>query len=243
MKRLKFLLLIPLLFASACSGKNKLNDKKLVIGCSPTPHAEILEAARPLFKEKGYELDIKIINDYVTPNSLLNSSDLDANYFQHVPYLNDYNEKNNTSLSWIVKVHFEPMGIYSLKHTGLNVENPKIAIPNDTSNEIRAVELLNSYNVVGTIVEAEASSLPSLLQDVDYAVINGNYALSANIVDKCIVTESKTSKVAIENANVVAVKASSLNYEWVDVIKEVMTSVEIGNFINERYGSTVIPVF
>lgn len=243
MKRLKTFILLPLLALAACSGKNNLNDNKLVIGCSPTPHAEILETAKPLFKEKGYELEIKILNDYVTPNTLLESGDLDANYFQHVPYLDDFNEKNNTHLDWIVKVHFEPMGIYSSKHTNLNVENPKIAIPNDTSNGARARALLETNGVTGTIVEMEAQAIPSVLKDVDFAVINGNYALSSNVIDKCLVTESKDSEIAQTNANVVAVHHDSLNYKWVKVIQEVMTSKTIADFIENKYGSSVIAVF
>lgn len=243
MKRLKFLLLIPLLFASACSGKNKLDDKTLVIGCSPTPHAEILREAKPLFKEKGYDLDIRIIQDYVTPNTLLDAGDLDANYFQHVPYLQDFNEKNHTEISWILKVHFEPMGIYSKNETNLKKANPKIAIPNDTSNGARARALLNENGVEGTIIEMEAQAIPSVLSDVDYAVINGNYALAAGITNKCLVTESTSSDVALENANIIAVKTTSLKYEWISVIKEVLTSKKIKNFINTAFGSSVKAVF
>lgn len=243
MKKLTLFLMIPLLLFAACDGKNKLNDKTLVIGCSPTPHAEILKAAEPLFKEEGYKLKIKVLNDYVTPNTLLNEGDLDANYFQHVPYLDDFNKNNGTHLTWIVKVHFEPMGIYSTKYTDLSKENPRIAIPNDTSNGERARALLEENHISGTIVELEAQALPSVLQDVDYAVINGNYALSAKITDKCIVTESKDSAIAQRNANVVAVKTSSIDYAWVGVIQKVMTSQTIADFINQKYGSSVIPVF
>ena len=243
MNRLTYLLVLPFLLVPSCSSKNRLDDHTLVIGCSPTPHAEILKAAKPLFQKKGYRLDIKVLQDYVTPNTLLDSGDLDANYFQHVPYLEDFNEKNHTDLSWIVKVHFEPMGIYSAKHGNLSKVNPRIAIPNDVSNGDRARDLLSIHGMSGQIIEVEAQALPSILSDVDYACINGNYALSAGILDKCLVTESKDSEISRTNANVVAVKTSSLDYEWVDVIKEVMTSETVANFITTTYGSSVIPVF
>ena len=243
MKRLRFLMLLPLVLVAACSQENKINDKTLIIGCSPTPHAKILEASKPIFEEKGYELDIKVLNDYVTPNTLLNSGDLDANYFQHVPYLEDFNSKNGTDLSWITKVHFEPMGIYSSKHVDLTKSNPKIAIPNDTSNGARAKALLEENGISGTVIEMEAQAIPSILSDVDYGVVNGNYALSAGITNKCLANEKSDSETALELANVIAVKTSSLNYEWVQVIKEVFTSPKLKEFINTEFGSAVKAVF
>ena len=251
MKRLKTLfMLLPLVLVTACSQKNNLNDKTLVIGCSPTPHAEILEASKPLFEERGYKLDIKVLNDYVTPNTLLDTGDLDANYFQHVPYLDDFNAKNGTKLSWITKVHFEPMGIYSADYTEIgwhHVKGSKIAVPNDTSNKKRAMDLLQEkFGVLLSsflIVELEAQAIPSVLNDVDYAVINGNYALSAKITNKCLATESSESETALELANVIAVKTSSLDYEWVKVIKDVFSTSELRDFINTNYGSAVKAVF
>lgn len=241
MKKLAFMLL-PFMLLTGCN-KNKLDDNKIVIGCSATPHAEILREAVPLFEEEGYKLDIKIIQDYVTPNKMLQAGDLDANYFQHVPYLTDFNESNKTELSWVVKLHFEPMGIYSKSHKDLKKENPKIAIPNDVSNGQRARDLLKAKNVTGEIIEVEAQALPSILSDVDYAVINGNYALSAGITDKCLTTEDPNSDIAITNANVIAVKTTSLKYQWVSVIKKVLTSDKIKKFINTNFGSAVKAVF
>lgn len=243
MKKLLNLLLLPILLVCSCGSKNKLNDNTIIIGASPTPHAEILEAAKPIFKEKGLTLKIKVLQDYVTPNTLLDSGDLDANYFQHVPYLNDFNEKNGTKLSWLCKVHFEPMGIYSLKHTDLSCENPKIAIPNDVSNGERARLLLNLHMVGGTIIQAEAQALPSLLKDVDYAVINGNYALAAKITDKCIVAEDKESAIAQRNANVIAIKQDSEKYAWATKLIEIFKDRRIADFIKTTYGSSVIAVF
>lgn len=250
MKIHKLLLLVPALLCASCRTKNVLNDKNLVIGCSPTPHAEILEAARPLFKEKGYKLEIKVLNDYVTPNTMLDTEDLDANYFQHRPYLNDFNESNHTDLTWLCAVHFEPMGIYAANYTEIGwhqLKGAKIAVPNDTSNNKRAMDLLNekfgetlsNYE----IVEMEAQAIPAVLSDVDYAVINGNYALSAKIIDKCLATEDSSSAVAEKNANVIAIKKTSEKYEWTKVIKEVFASDEIRQFINTNYGTAVKAVF
>lgn len=241
----KYLLIIAsaLLCLCGCSNKNKLDDKTLVIGCSPTPHAKILEFAKPYFEEKGYKLEIKVLNDYVTPNTLLNSGDLDANYFQHRPYLDDFNASNGTELTWISAVHFEPMGIYSSKHADLSKASPTIAIPNDVSNGDRAKELLASLSISGSLMEVEAQALPALLSDVDYAVINGNYALSAGITNKCLATESTESEIAERNANVIAVKKSSLSYEWIDVIKSVFKRSEVRDFINSEFGSSVKAVF
>ncbi len=241
----KYLLIIAsaLLCLCGCSNKNKIDDKKLFIGCSPTPHAKILEFAKPYFEEKGYELEIKVLNDYVTPNTLLNSGDLDANYFQHRPYLNDFNAANGTELTWISAVHFEPMGIYSLSYTDLSKANPTIAIPNDVSNGQRAKDLLTSLGITGSLMEVEAQALPALLSDVDYAVINGNYALSAGITNKCLATESTESEIAERNANVIAVKKSSLSYEWIDVIKSVFKRSEVRDYINSAFGSSVKAVF
>lgn len=241
----KYLLIIAsaLLCLCGCSNKNKLDDKTLVIGCSPTPHAKILEFAKPYFEEKGYKLEIKVLNDYVTPNTLLDSGDLDANYFQHRPYLNDFNASNGTELTWISAVHFEPMGIYSSSYTDLSKVNPTIAIPNDVSNGQRAKDLLTSLGISGSLLEVEAQALPALLSDVDYAVINGNYALSAGITNKCLATESTESEIAERNANVIAVKKSSLSYEWIDVIKSVFKRSEVRDFINSEFGSSVKAVF
>ena len=145
-----------------------------------------------------------------------------------MPYLNDFNENNHTDLVSVGAVHFEPMGIYSTKYENLNSaefanKNVKIAIPNDTSNGARARELLTitGFNLeICNVIEAEAQSLPALLQDVDYAVINGNYALSSNVVDKCLVTESTESEIAKTNANVVAVKSENKNKPFVKVLME-----------------------
>lgn len=249
MKRLTLLMLLPLALFSSCNSKNKLDDRTIVIGCSPTPHAEILKEAKPLIEEKGYKLDIKVIQDYVTPNTLLAAGDLDANYFQHVPYLTDFNEKNHTEIEWIAKIHFEPMGIYSKKWSKVNdldiPNNAKIAVPNDKSNYDRAVALLISNSCYYNLIEMEAQAIPAALDDVDFAVINGNYALSANVTRFCLATESSDSDTAIKNANVIAVVKKSIdnNYAWISVLEDVMLSDKMRTVINTKFGSAVKAVF
>ena len=234
--------LILLAIAALCLvGCNRRKGNEILVGASPTPHAEILEVAKPLMKEKGYNLQIKVFDDYVTPNLSLASGDIDANYFQHTPYLDDFNKNNGTDLVGVCKVHFEPMGIYSTKHTELK-SGLKIAIPNDTSNGKRARDLLAANGIEGTIIELEAQTLPSILVDVDYACINGNYALSSGVVDKCLVTESTESDIAQTNANIIAVAKENVNLPKVAALVECLKSQTIKDFIKDKYGSSVIPM-
>ena len=245
MKKPLFLLMIlsSLLLAS-CSGRNSPDDKEIVVGASPTPHAVILEHAKTYVEEAGYKLTVKVYDDYVTPNPSLQSGDLDANYFQHVPYLTDFNQANGTDLVSVMKVHFEPMGIYSTKHTDLfRRENMTIAIPNDVSNGDRARALISIVPTLDnvTIIEAEAQTLPALLQDVDYACINGNYALSAEITDKCLYSERSDSVIANTNANVIAVKRENKDKPFVTVLCDAIKQCK--SFIEKTFGDSVKVVF
>lgn len=221
---------------------NSQKENEIVVGASPTPHAEILEVVKPIVEEKGYKLTIKVFDDYVTPNLSLQNGDIDANYFQHTPYLDDFNANNKTDLVGVCKVHFEPMGIYSTKHDKLE-SGLKIAIPNDTSNGKRARDLLTANNITGTIIELEAQTLPAVLTDVDYACINGNYALSSGVVDKCIVTESNESDIAKTNANIIAVKNGNQESAKTKVLVESIQTQKVKEFIKTKYGSTVICMF
>ena len=239
---MKKLFLLIITSALALMGCNQRGEKEILVGASSTPHAEILEVVKPLMEEKGFKLEIKVFDDYVTPNLSLNNGDIDANYFQHTPYLNDFNEKNRTELVGVCKVHFEPMGIYSVKHTELK-SGLKIAIPNDTSNGERARELLKENNINGEIVELEAQTLPAILQDVDYCCINGNYALSSNITDKCLVTESTESDIAQTNANIIAVKKGNEESPKVKALVECIQTQTVKDFIAGKYGSSVIAMF
>ena len=239
---MKKLFLLIITSALALMGCNQRGEKEILVGASSTPHAEILEVVKPLMEEKGYKLEIKVFDDYVTPNLSLDNGDIDANYFQHTPYLNDFNSSNGTELIGVCKVHFEPMGIYSFKHTEL-MSGLKIAIPNDTSNGERARELLKENNINGEIVELEAQTLPAILQDVDYCCINGNYALSSNITDKCLVTESTESDIAQTNANIIAVKKGNEESPKFKALVECIQTQTVKDFIASKYGSSVIAMF
>ena len=234
---------------------------KLVIGASSTPHAEILEAAKPLLEEKGIELEIVIFDDYVQPNLQLESGDLDANYFQHIPYLEDFNASNGTHLVSAGAVHYEPMGIYAGKSSDLaNIpDGATIAVPNDTTNESRALALLQAQGIITLsaeagqtataldiaenphnieIVEVEAAQVPRQLADVDFGVINSNYALQAgpDVVGTAIAVEGTE----VAYPNIVAIREGD-DREELKTLVEVLQSDDIVNFITETYGTAVVP--
>ena len=234
---------------------------KLVVGASSTPHAEILEAAKPLLEEKGIELEIIIFDDYVQPNLQLESGDLDANYFQHIPYLEDFNASNGTHLVSAGAVHYEPMGIYAGKSSDLaNIpDGATIAVPNDTTNESRALTLLQAQGIITLsaeagqtataldiaenphnieIVEVEAAQVPRQLADVDFGVINSNYALQAgpDVVGTAIAVEGTE----VAYPNIVAIREGD-DREELKTLVEVLQSDAIVNFITETYGTAVVP--
>lgn len=240
----------------------------LIIGATPEPHAEILLKAKELLKDKGIELDIREFTDYTTPNIALNDGSLDANFFQHVPYLNEFKEQNNMDLTWTTAVHFEPLGLYSRQISDLSElkDGDRIAVPNDTTNEARALWLLQDngiitlkdgvgltatvaditeYHVQVQIIELEAPQLPRSLEDVTAAVINGNYAIGAglNPAKDAIVMEDPTSLAADTYKNVVAVKVGNENRPEIIALGEVLTSPEMKQFIEEKYQGAVVPVF
>lgn len=242
--------------------------KTLKIGASPTPHAEILKFAQPLLKEKGIDLQIVEFTDYVQPNTALQSKELDANYFQHVPYLTDFNQKNNTQISSAFTVHFEPLGLYPGKTKSLAdlKDGDTIAVPNDTTNEARALLLLQSAGLIKVkedaglaatakditdnpkklkITELEAAQIARALPDVNLAVINGNYAIDAglNAAKDALQAEDKDSLAAQTFANIVAVRTGEENKPEIAVLKEVLNSQAVKDFINNEYQGAVIPVF
>lgn len=238
----------------------------IVVGASPSPHAQILEAVSEQLAQKGYQLEIKEFTDYIMPNTALEDGELDANFFQHQPYLTDFNEKNGTKLVSAAAIHFEPLGIYGGKTADLAdlPEGAQIAVPNDTTNEARALWLLQAQGIIEVdeqagleatkqditsnpknveIVEMEAAQLPRALADVDFAVINGNYAVAAEIADQVLVTEDKDSEAAKQYANIVAVREGDENREDIKALVEALQSDEVKAYIEETFGSTVIPVF
>lgn len=243
-----------------------VKEGSIVVGASPSPHAQILEAVSEQLAQKGYQLEIKEFTDYIMPNTALEDGELDANFFQHQPYLTDFNEKNGTKLVSAAAIHFEPLGIYGGKTADLAdlPEGAQIAVPNDTTNEARALWLLQAQGIIEVdeqagleatkqditsnpknveIVEMEAAQLPRALADVDFAVINGNYAVAAEIADRVLVTEDKDSEAAKQYANIVAVREGDENREDIKALVEALQSDEVKAYIEETFGSTVIPVF
>lgn len=268
-KKLIALLLGTVLLTATFTGcgASKSEDKTIVVGASITPHSEILEAARPLIEEAGYTLEIVEFTDYVLPNTSLDEGDLDANFFQHLPYLDEFNEEKGTEIVSVAAVHFEPFGIYAGQTEDLSelAEGAKVAVPNDTTNEARALLLLEAEGFITLaedagltatvldivdnplnldIVEIEAAQLVRVLSDVDVACINGNYALEGGLsVADALATESEESLSAVTFANIIAVKEGTENDEKIQVLIDAVLSDEVRTFIEESYDGAVVPVF
>ena len=246
MKKNIYLIAILSAFLLAGCNPSNIDDKDIIVGASSTPHALILEQAKGYVESQGYKLDIVVMTDYVTPNLSLDSGDLDANYFQHEPYLKDFNESNDTDLVSVAKIHFEPLGIYAGKKANLDNIQPSdtVIVPNDTSNKARALDLLTIHGLTNcNIIEMEAQAIPSALQDAEYAVINGNYALSSGVVDKVIITESPTSDIAQVMGNIIAVKRGNEHKPAIELLVEAITQENIRDFIEATFGASVIPLF
>ncbi len=255
-------LVFVLSFAACSSG----DAKTIKVGATPAPHAEILEVAKDILAKEGYTLEIVEFTDYVLPNEALNSGDIDANFFQHQPYLTNYNENNGTDLVSAGLIHYEPLGIYPGKLQTLDqiTNGTTIAVPNDGSNEARALYLLQDLgyltvdstkgfevtvldivdNPLGLVItEVAAEQIPQLLPDFDFGIINGNYAIGAGIDDQILAAEDKESDAAITYANLVAVKAGHENDEKIVALVKAVQSEEVRAFIEESYGVAVVPMF
>ena len=241
--------------------------KKIIVGASPAPHAEILNAAKEVLASKGYELDILEYTDYVLPNNALDSGDLDANYFQHKPYLDSFNEQNGTKLVSAGAIHYEPFGIYAGKTSSLDELKDKatVLVPNDVSNEARALLLLEAQGLIKLkegvgleatrndivenpknldIVELEAAQLPRSLPDCDIAVINGNYAIEAGLkVSDALAAEDSESLAATTYGNIVAVREGDETTDATKALVEALTSPEVKQFMEEKYEGAVVPLF
>jgi len=245
------------------------NEEKGVIkiGASPTPHAEILEKANEILKKEGYSLEIVEFTDYVQPNLALDSGDLDANYFQHQPYLDSFNKERGTDIVSVAAIHYEPFGIYPGKTASLDdlKDGASVAVPNDITNEARALLLLEAQGLIKLkegaglqatvndiienpknlkIIEIEAAQIPHSLQDVDIAVINGNYAIDAGLkVGKdALAVEDAQSIGATTYGNVVAVKRGNENNKAIQALVEVLKSEEIKKYMEETYEGAVVPL-
>ena len=254
---------------AGCGGGDKKDapaEKKvtLKVGATAVPHAEILNDIKPMLAKEGVDLQIIEFSDYVKPNLALNDKELDANFFQHEPYLDTFVSERKMNLVSAGKVHIEPMGIYSKKIKSLNdiPEGAKIAIPNDPSNGGRALALLQSAkllklkdgvgvkatvgDIVGNdkklkIVEIEAALLPRSMDDTDLSVINSNFAMEAklNPVKDSLFTEPKESPYA----NIVAVRKGDENRPEIQKLMNALRSPEVKKFIEDKYKGAVVAAF
>jgi D-methionine transport system substrate-binding protein len=263
---------------SGCAGKEnpsqaqtpQANTNKpvvLKVGATPVPHAEILKEIKPILAKKGIDLQVTEFNDYVTPNNSLENKEIDANFFQHVPYLDSFNKDHGTHLVPTVKVHFEPLGLYPGKSKSLqNISNGAvIAVPNDPTNEARALLLLSSKGLIKMPANASLKSTPKdivqnphnikfkemdaaflarTLTEVDYAVVNGNFANQAGLkVKDALLIEDKNSVAAQTFANVIAVRKGDENRPEIKALDEAITSADVKKFIDSKYQGSVVPVF
>lgn len=241
-------------------------DKTITVAASATPHAEILEQAAPLLEEKGYKLEVTIFDDYILPNENVESGDFDANYFQHIPYLNSFNEEKGTHLVDAGDIHYEPFGIYPGTKDSLDAleDGDSIAIPNDTTNEARALLLLQDNGIITLkegagleatvldiaenpknveLVELEAAQVARVAEETAFVVLNGNYALEAgySVAKDALAYESSDSEAAKTYVNIIVVKEGNEENEGIKALVEVLKSDEIKNYINETYDGAVIP--
>ena len=258
-------LVLALLIAGCGGSETKSEGGKTVlkVGATPVPHAELLNFVKPQLAKEGVDLQIIEFSDYVKPNLSLNDKEIDANFFQHIPYLEEFAKERNMPLVTLTKVHIEPMGIYSSKFKSLDElpQGAKVAIPNDPTNGGRALRVLADAGIFGLkdgvgvngtpadivnnaknvkILEMEAAVLPRTLDDVDFAVINSNFALSVglNPTKDSLFTEAKDSPYA----NIVAVRADD-NREVLQKLKSAITSPAVRDFILEKYKGSVVPAF
>ena len=259
------LCLALVLSLGACAKKS---DKVITVAASPTPHAEILKAAAKVLEKDGWTLDVKEYSDYVVPNNVVEDGEVDANYFQHQPYLDTFNAENGTHLVSVARVHYEPFGIYAGTKSSIDEleDGDKIAIPNDGSNRARALLLLEANGIITlkegvgmeatsldivdksvavSIVEIEAAQIPNVRDSVALAVINGNYALQAglNVAKDAIASEDPDSVSAQTYANVLVVKEGNENSEKTQALKKALLSDDVRAYINETYSGSVVPLF
>ncbi|ALV64978.1 MetQ/NlpA family ABC transporter substrate-binding protein [Campylobacter fetus] len=257
MKKLTIAALLASSLISAAFGE------VIKVGATPVPHAEILEFIKPELKKAGYDLEIKVFNDYVIPNIAVEDGDLDANFFQHIPYLNEFNANKGTHLVKTVGVHLEPMGVYSKKLKSLKdlKDGAIVSIPNDPTNESRALDVLVTAKLIEVdtnaklrtplditknpknlkFKEIEAATLPRTLDDVDIAVINTNFAMNANLnpTKDALLIESKESPYV----NIVVVKDGNQNSKKIKALDSAINTDAVKKFILDTYKGAVVPAF
>ena len=261
------LVLALTLSLAGCGDDEAATDTVIKVGATPAPHAAVLEVIVDDLAEQGYTLEIIEYNDYVLPNRAVTEGELDANYFQHISYLENYNEENGTDLVSAGVIHYEPFALYAGKTASLDAlpDGAQIAVPNDGTNEGRALKLLedeglitldpdagflatkldvieNPHNI--EIVEMEAAQLPRVLDSVDMAVINGNYAIGAGLdLADALAIEADDSDAAQTYANVVVVANGHENDEKIKALVAALKSDEVKQFLEETYGGAVLPLF
>ncbi len=252
---------------SAAQAENTVESKgTITVAASQTPHSEILAQAAPILAEQGWNLQVTIFDDYVQPNNVVEAEEFDANYFQHIPYLNSFNEEQGTHLVNAGGIHYEPFGIYPGTKASLDdlADGDEIAVPNDTTNEARALLLLEangiltlkegagltatvndveSYSKDITIVELAAESVKDAIPDAAFVVLNGNYALEAglSVGQDSLAYESSDSQAAETYVNIIAVKEGHENDEKIRALVDVLTSDVIVQYINDTYDGAVVP--
>lgn len=276
MKKTLILIACALLFlvsVAGCKTAPKATDAdntakpavtKIVVGATAKPHAEILEVVKPLLAKENIDLEIKVFTDYVQLNPSLKDGTIDANFFQHIPYLDDYNKNNKADLVWTVKVHNEPMGIYSKKIKSLDklADGAKVGIPNDATNGGRALMVLEQAKLIKlkagvgvtatdkditenpkkiVITPMDAAMLPRTLEDTDICVINSNYALEGKLdpVKDAIFSESKDSPFA----NVLVVRSQDKSKDAIVKLGQALQSPEVKKFLEEKYAGSCVPSF
>ncbi len=253
---------------TGCGNKSAANDKVIKVAASETPHSEILAKAKDALAKEGYDLQVTVFEDYVQPNNVVEQGEFDANYFQHINYLNSFNDENKTHL--VVadngKIHYEPFGIYAGTKSSLSdlADGDSIAIPNDTTNEARALLLLEQEGLIKLnegagvtatvndiaenpknleIVEVEAAQVPKQLPSVAFGVINGNYALEAglNVGKDALAVEAASGEAIQQYVNIIAVKDGSQSSDKIKALTSVLKSDDIVSYINSTYEGAVVP--
>ena len=254
--------------SSEAAVTSDLAGTTIKVAASPVPHAEILGVAKELLAEQGITLEVIEYTDYVQPNLVTENGEVDANYFQHTPYLDSFNEENGTHLVSVGAIHYEPFGLFAGKTASLDelADGAQIAVPNDTTNEARALQLLAAQGIITLkdgagltatkndisenphnvdIVEMEAAQLPRTLADVDFAVINGNYAAEAglNAATDALAVEDASSEAAQTFANILVVKEGNENEPAIQALLAALQSDAVKAFIEENYQGAVVAIF
>ena len=252
---------------TGCGGEEAGGEDTVIkVGATPAPHAEVLEVIKDNLEEEGYTLEIVEYNDYILPNKAVSEGELDANYFQHISYLNNYNEENGTDLVSAGSIHYEPFALYAGTTSSIDdlADGAQIAVPNDGTNEGRALKLLEAQGLITLdpeagflatkldivenphnldIVEMEAAQLPRVLETVDMSVINGNYAIDGGLkISDALAVEESGSVATTAYPNVIAVRKGDEDRPELKALVDALKSDTVKQYINETYAGSVVPI-